>query len=141
MQPGSFAGILSTDWINKDWERVHQCGSRRPQWSYTTAGGIEIVPPDGFITDLGSIPRLFQNIIRRDELKPAFIIHDYLYDTQRVKRSVADLILREAIYTLTGGYSPIRSACIYWAVRMFGGFAWKKDCNRNLVTLSLRKKV
>ena len=128
MRPGKFTGVLTTDWINPDWEQVHQCKGRNPRWSYITSRGKKICPVDGFLTDLGSVPRLFQNIIRRDEYKPSFVIHDYCYDRQMISRREADAILFESIYTMAR-YSVLRRWIIYLAVRGFGRWAWRLDSN------------
>jgi hypothetical protein len=137
MKPGRFLGICSTDRVNRDWKRVHQCPARNERFAYIASDGYRIEPDDGFWTDLGSVPRICQNIIRRDEVEPAFIGHDWLYDRQEVPRWKADYYLAEMIYTLTYGYCPTRRFLIYWPVRIGGWWAWRLDANEKRAKLAL----
>ena len=75
MKPGQFVGVLRTTYVNKDFIRNHACPLDAVRFGYITSDGRLKTVPDNFLSDGGSIPRIFQNIIRRDELMPAFIIH------------------------------------------------------------------
>lgn len=102
--------------------------------------GHVLVVPQGFETDLASIPRAFWNIIAPYELSlPAPIVHDWLYrhGGQIVDRCVAgdcsatftraaadgfllDLMQQE-------GVAWWRRQAAYYAVRTFGGKCWTKS--------------
>lgn len=123
--PGRFHGTLRTTYLNKDWIRSHQCPLDEVQFSYTTSDGREKSLPDHFISDGGSIPRALQNIVRRDELMPAWILHDRDYAIQDISRRLADYDLSEMIYTLTLGYSCVRARVVWTLVRVFGPRAWR----------------
>ncbi len=87
--------------------------------------GYSITIKTGFITDGGSIPKMFRNIINPwGPLAPAFFIHDMLYATKYFKRSKCDKLLRKACHAL--GASWVRRNEIYAAVRTFGGLVWKQ---------------
>lgn len=89
-------------------------------------GGDSIIVPAGFITDMGSVPRIFWNIIDPwGRPAKAFLIHDYLYSTHQRSRLVSDAILLEAMEVL--GVHPFKRWLIYRGVRMGGWVAWKKN--------------
>lgn len=123
MMPGRFVGTLRTTWVNPDWIRIHQCRLDRVPFGYITSDGRHKTIKPHFISDGGSIPRLFQNIIRRDELLPAFIMHDRDYAVQDIEREVADADLAEMVYTLSSHFW-IRRGIIWLLVHWFGGSAW-----------------
>ncbi len=87
--------------------------------------GDKIVVPKGFQTDFASIPRFFWRIMPPDgEYTKSAIIHDYLYNTRERPREIADKIFLEAMGVL--GVPGWKKNIIFRAVRIFGGFAWKK---------------
>jgi hypothetical protein len=57
-----------------------------------------VTVPEGFITDLASIPKFFRMFISgaKETRKPA-VIHDYLYQAKIESRAWADAVFREAI--------------------------------------------
>lgn len=85
-----------------------------------------ITVPEGFITDLSSVPRLpVVFLLFGDSLKAASVIHDYLYRTQsKLSRELCDKIFLEAAHVSTN--SPKKAYCMYLAVRAFGWLS-KKD--------------
>lgn len=85
-----------------------------------------IVVPEGFITDLSSVPRLpIVFLLFGDSLKAASVLHDYLYRNQpTVPRELCDKIFLEAARVSTN--SPKKAYCMYLAVRAFGWLS-KKD--------------
>lgn len=89
-------------------------------------GGV-ITVPQGFYTDMASIPRVLQPVIAKDEpIEPA-VIHDWLYNWQcdlRVSRRDADLIFLEAM--TIAGMGKIKRGLIFHAVRNFGMDSWRK---------------
>lgn len=105
-----------------------QCTTRRP-WStvgehvYRDAVSTKVVVPDGFTTDLASIPTWLAWLycpFGRHQM--ACLFHDWLYETQDVERFQADAILR--VIMEHSGVKRWRVLSIYWAVRLFGGLAW-----------------
>lgn len=61
------------------------------------AAKITITVPFGFVTDFASVPRLpVVYWLAGDTSREAAVVHDYLYSTGLVARSVADAVLREA---------------------------------------------
>ncbi len=57
----------------------------------------------------------------------AAVVHDYLYqdvDNTGINRKYADAVFHEAM--LVSGTKPWKAKIMYWAVRAFSWFAWKK---------------
>jgi len=92
--------------------------------------------PVGFVTDFGSIPRLFWNL---PDLSPfgkfrrGYVVHDKLYiapvirtltSARATTRAEADAILREALQVL--GASWATRHLIYCGVRVGGWVAWRR---------------
>jgi Protein of unknown function (DUF1353) len=92
--------------------------------------------PEGFITDLASIPRIFWSVLPRDgEYAYAAILHDYLYWTQVRDRATSDSVLRATMVDF--GVSPATVTAIYEAVRFGGGGPWNQ--NRHLYEMGERR--
>lgn len=93
-------------------------------------GGEKIQVPVGFLTDLGSVPQLFWNIIPPIG-KPlrGYVLHDFLYATQLYTRSKSDEILLEAMGV--AGVSFIKRWTIYLGVRAGGWVSWYKHFEEN----------
>ena len=92
--------------------------------------------PQGMITDLGSIPVPFRNIISRfGVLTVAFIIHDYGYRVQseNTNRKFWDSVLLELMKKEK--ISRIKRFLIYRGLRLFGGIAWKENGKKMRVDL------
>lgn len=90
-------------------------------------GGLkEITVPQGFVTDLASIPKEFWNVLPPSARYsyPA-IIHDYLYWFQICTREQADAVLKIAMEELSVPSAQI--FIIYNAVRLAGGRAWNAN--------------
>ena len=82
-----------------------------------------IVVPTGFITDLASVPRLpFIYLVTGGKANEASVIHDYLYVSKMVSRSMADAVFREAM--AASGVSGWRRWMMWSGVRVGGGSAW-----------------
>jgi hypothetical protein len=79
--------------------------------------------PAGFKTDLASVPRwpVIYWLIGSTSTEAA-VVHDYLYSTHIVKRSIADAVLREA--SAVTGVPAWRRFLMWAAVRCFGGSHW-----------------
>jgi hypothetical protein len=85
-----------------------------------------VAVPNGFVTDLTSIPRLFWTMLRPDgDYAYAAILHDYLYWTQTTSRETADRIFKAGMADFSIAAATI--AAIYNAVRVGGGSAWRSN--------------
>lgn len=81
--------------------------------------------PDGFITDLASVPKLFRSILPHDgKYLEAAILHDWMYRTHCVTQKQADVIFLSEMKRLK--VPLIKRRLIYRAVRMFGWKAYKR---------------
>ena len=77
-----------------------------------------------FLTDGLSIPRTARLLFdRQGPLLEGAIVHDYLYARGTWKRRDADRWLRD--FTREARGQGVRSWLIYWALRAFGGKAWR----------------
>lgn len=86
----------------------------------------EVEVPEGFVTDLASIPRVFWQVLRPEgRYAYAAVVHDYLYWTQTRPRLEADRILKFAMED--SGVNPRTIDLIYQAVRRFGKSAWDSN--------------
>lgn len=92
--------------------------------------GLVIVPP-GTVTDLASIPRRLRDWPLFDPngvSRRAAVGHDFLYFDGTRGKAFADDFLRAAL--IVEGMSKSGAALYYWAVRGFGGAAWKAHRTR-----------
>jgi hypothetical protein len=82
--------------------------------------------PAGFVTDFGSVPRLFFSVLRPDGVYtfPA-IVHDYLYWTQNVERTMADTIFKLTLEDV--GVNSVTIEALYNATKVFGGAVWNEN--------------
>jgi len=103
--------------------------------------GVTVDVPIGFMTDFASIPRpLWVLLPKWGKYGNAAVIHDYCYWEQIRSRKESDSIFREAMEVLK--VAKWKIFCMYWAVRLCGGFAWsgnskKRKDVKNKVTLVL----
>lgn len=83
---------------------------------------IKYIIPQGFKTDLASIPRLLWPIFAPQYsgfVAPA-ILHDYLYHCpNHISRQFADEVFYSAL--ITQNVSPFTASKFYLGVRLFGG--------------------
>ncbi len=98
-------------------------------FTYVMNNGNRIDVPFNFITDFASVPKLFWNILPPwGKYGRAAIIHDYLYFTLGLddiySRKECDKIFLEAM--VTSGAWRWKRQIMYYAVRLFGWFAWNK---------------
>lgn len=85
-------------------------------------GGIHV--PAGFITDLDSVPRIpiFYTIFKGRTTDEA-IIHDYLYSIGFDRKAADEIFLQ----LMNSGRVRRRYRLpIYWAVRLFGWYRYRK---------------
>lgn len=87
--------------------------------------GMTLTVPENFITDLASIPRVFQNVLSvTGKSRRAAVLHDFLYCTKWFSRARSDNLLRLAL--IAEGMAPAE-ARIYWlGVRAGGWLPWMK---------------
>lgn len=79
-----------------------------------------------FRTDLGSVPRLFWNIVPPEgPATKGYVPHDWLYTTKLCTRAQADDFLLRSMAQEGVGY--IERYTIYWALRAGGWTAWNSD--------------
>ncbi len=84
--------------------------------------------PEGFVTDGGSIPSMFEWLIRpTGAVFAGAIAHDVLYTTHEVSRYKADVEMYKMFRMC--GLSKFASMCAFLAVRAFGGGknSWDSD--------------
>ncbi len=106
------------------------------------SGDLISVKP-GFMTDFASIPRLFWAILPKwGKYGNAAVIHDWLYWSQKKSRKESDNIMLEAMTVLT--VKKWKKKLIYYAVRLFGWIAWKRnrwDRNAGFERVKMKKKI
>lgn len=89
----------------------------------TQYGVLEI--PSGFSTDFASVPRAFWGIFPPfGRYSVAAVAHDYLYSTQALSRKAADDVFLYLMKKHNVGF--VSRTIMYFAVRIFGGIAWRK---------------
>lgn len=81
--------------------------------------------PRGFISDGGSIPRLFWRLFSPLDGRylAYYIQHDFIYKTGMRQRKDADIILRKGLEK--GGMNFIGRWAVYFSVRAFGWLHYK----------------
>lgn len=87
--------------------------------------GDKIRVPEGFMTDLGSVPQIFWNLIPPIG-KPlrGYVLHDWLYAKQDRSRAKCDGVLLEAMEV--AGVFLAKRWTIYLGVRAGGWLAWRE---------------
>lgn len=89
--------------------------------------GFTVTVPEGFKTDLASIPQLLENVIPRiGAYDAAAVIHDDLYQhpPEGLARGTADSVLREAMDVCH--VSRVKRWAIYAGVRVGGWVTWNR---------------
>ncbi len=114
-----------------------EIGERAGEWVlvnpveyWSDLAGRLIVIPAGFVTDLASVPWLFQWAIPvNGRHRNAAVLHDYLYRMCACwcSRKLADQIFREAMQVL--GEQAWRREAMYRGVRV-GGWLHYRRCRR-----------
>lgn len=86
----------------------------------------DLYVPAGFITDLDSVPRIpFVYSRWQGRTVAGALVHDYLYHIQETSREMADKIFLTCM--ADEGVSKRYRYVIYFAVRVFGWFAWWRN--------------
>jgi uncharacterized pyridoxamine 5'-phosphate oxidase family protein len=82
--------------------------------------------PEGFVTDLASVPRAFWEIMRPEgRYAYAAVVHDYLYWMQDRSKEEADKIFRFAMEDAKVDATKIST--LYSAVDLLGRSAWENN--------------
>lgn len=93
--------------------------------------GEDLTVPDGFVTDLASIPRILDWLpgFDRDGVsRRAAVVHDALYNIDRARgKTFSDEILYQAL--LCDGANTIVAHSIWAGVHLFGARAWASDAH------------
>jgi hypothetical protein len=80
--------------------------------------GCHVEIPVGFLTDLASVPRLFQNVLPSDgKYKECAVVHDFLLSSGRLKRSECDKMFYFAM--IDNGITPLTAYVMYKAVSFY----------------------
>jgi len=93
-----------------------------------------VVIPQGFVTDMASIPPVLQSIIQQNgPYQLPAIVHDYLYWRQECTREQSDRIL--LLGMTEHEVSRAHRTAIYDAVRAAGQFAWAANARERAQNL------
>lgn len=85
--------------------------------SYPSAEVIRV--PEGFVTDLASVPRVLWWLLPpHGRYAKAAIVHDYMYDHAVGTKAHADRVFLEGMKVL--GVGRLRRNVMYWGARLFG---------------------
>ncbi len=89
-------------------------------------GGITVTVPEGFRTDLSSVPKIVPRWIasKLDGIE-ASVVHDYVYRSREQPQAYADGLFREML-RLDPTVPGWRRELMYGAVRAFGGGIYDK---------------
>lgn len=140
---GHFTGAFDPEWVDGNWFKIHQHADS--PFTFTLDDGRSIVPPDGFYTDMASVPPIGRIFLpktgdgKRGQYAQAAAIHDFLYETGQIDgkditRKEADEIFLAALTAMK--VSRHRRQFMYMAVRIGGGKYFKNPNELN----KLRKK-
>lgn len=81
--------------------------------------------PKGLVTDFASVPSVLWSVAPPIGLhSKAAVVHDYLYIAVVGTRKWADKVFFEAMKAAGVGW--FRRNAYYYAVRLFGGFVWRR---------------
>ena len=86
----------------------------------------QVEVPEGFVSDLTSVPRLFWQVLRPEgRYAYAAVVHDYLYWTQSRSKQESDLIFKVALED--SKVSAATAWSVYEAVDKLGQSAWAEN--------------
>lgn len=97
--------------------------------AYWEGKRITVLP--GYVTDGASIPRIAWRAVGNpwEEYQAAAVIHDILYESEVFTRADADQCFIDLMEWLEIGW--LRRSTMYRAVRMGGGFTWRKHTDES----------
>jgi hypothetical protein len=110
-----------------DWDYYYTVGDRQLIWQPNAGQKFRAVAvPNGFVSDLASVPRIFWSVLpRQGRYAHAAIVHDYLYWAQERPREEADDIFKTGMED--SNVEAVTVATMYHAVRLAGESAWKEN--------------
>lgn len=94
-----------------------------------------VTVPEGFVTDLASIPRILWPLLpKTGSYVEAAIVHDWLYwdgamEGQPIPRRVADRVFYRLMRQ--AGTSPLVAGLVWVGVRLGGWLAWSRHRRRD----------
>lgn len=101
------------------------------EWPFAAVSDLvgPITVPAGAVTDFNSVPRVFTNILPREEYGEAAVLHDWLYQMastgiRPVTRAEADQVHRE--FLIWKGAPSWKVHAMYGLLRAFGTTAWNE---------------
>lgn len=96
--------------------------------------GARLIVPEGFITDLASVPRFppFAFAIAGESAEAAAVLHDFAYRIRTEPRWKCDALFYEAMATDGSAFNipaepAWRRGPMWLAVRLGGWFAWATE--------------
>ena len=99
-------------------------------FSYPALRALSVIAPEGFVSDLASIPKVAQVIFSKlGKHRRAAVIHDHLYYTGHYTKQISDLIFLYAMKD--DSVNIIKRRLMYHAVKYGGYFAWKNHRKRD----------
>jgi len=115
-----FKNTLSVDTINnRTWQLTKSL-------SYTSKAGVTITVPEGFTTDLASVPRLLWWFMSPWDVARAAVIHDFMYsNSSKFGRKESDQMFLEAMGFSEPGVFILKRKLAYLGVRIFGGLHYE----------------
>lgn len=114
-----FVSTLKTEWVDDTRARLIWPLVYNSDVACTT-----FLVKEGFETDFASVPRIpFVYVAVGDTAHAAAVLHDYLYTTGEVPRSMADAVFKEAAQIC--GVSGWRAWILWAGVRIGGGSHYK----------------
>lgn len=128
----SFTKPLTTTYIKKGFRKV----ARAFEYHVGSKNSEEVIRiPKGFITDFASVPWPASMLFPKDgDHNQAAVLHDWLYSMLGILpdrtyiRIDCDKIFLEAMVVL--GVNKFKRRVMYRAVRLGGGFGWRKHAKR-----------
>lgn len=138
---------IATHWIDVS---KNVCIKPHSEYTYKTCSSFVVtidkekfIIPEGFETDLASIPRWYWMILAPQYssfVQPA-VIHDYFYRCANTKtRHFADEVFYYAL--LNNNVAPYTASKFYFAVRVFGAHSYSKSltCQGRVTNANVKAK-
>ena len=117
MHPGFFHNPLITTWVSRRWWMVHQHPDA--PFYYITSDGLKLMPPDGYLSDGGTIPWWIRWLLSVSGFLPCYIIHDLLCELFDLPRWKKDFYLLEMMYVISWGNATLQRNLVRPALFLF----------------------
>lgn len=93
--------------------------------------------PAGFLSDLGSVPRMGRAVVSVAAAPLAFVAHDWCYARQDMQpdltRREADRLMLELMHYQSAPKRKCERWVAYWAVRIGGWVGWRRHERRRKI--------